>query len=585
MGANFVALSSEIQLEELISNLLQIVIENAGADKAALVLVKKDILSLEAIATDDIVTLESIPYETSPDIPILVFNYVKRSLETVVLDNAKIQNNFIADEYLIQQQPKSLLCLPILDRGKFTGLLYLENKLILGAFTPARLEVVNILCSQAAISLGNARLYKTLEQSETKFRAFVENVNDLIYSVDLNGNFTYLSPQLKQIFGYEVDEFINKSFAPVVHPEDLEKVVSANQKVFETGTKYSGLQFRTKHKNGLWLWIVCNNSPIENADGTVIGLRGIARDITDKKLAEEAITEKSQQLEKTLQELQQAQLQMVQNEKMATLGNLVAGVAHEVNNPIGFLKGSISNAEEYIQDLFAHIECYQENYPSPEEEVIESAEDIDLEFLSEDLPKLLDSMRLATERIKDISTSLRTFSRSDTAEKVACNIHEGIDSTILILKYRLKANDKRPAIEVIKEYGKLPQVKCFLGQLNQVFMNIIANAIDALDMTNKGKTFAEIEANPHKIIIHTELSTENNTVIIEIKDNGPGMPESVRKRIFDNLFTTKGVGKGTGLGLAIAKQIVEETHKGKLSCNSTLGEGTEFVIELPIDEF
>ncbi len=281
-------------------------------------------------------------------------------------------------------------------------------------------------------------------------------------------------------------------------------------------------------------------------------------------------------------ELQQSQLQLVQNEKMASLGNLVAGVAHEVNNPIGFLMGSISNASEYIQDLFAHIKCYEETYSITDDAVIKHAEDIDLEYIKEDLPKLLDSMEVATKRITDISNSLRTFSRADTSQKVPCNIHEGIDSTILILKYRLKANDKRPAIEVIQKYGELPPVKCFLGQLNQVFMNIIANAIDALDTVSQGKTFAEIKANPHKITINTKVMIEKNTVLISIKDNGPGMPLAVRERIFDNLFTTKGVGKGTGLGLAISKQIVEETHGGKLSCNSTLCEGTEFVIELPI---
>ncbi|NJS16027.1 MAG: HAMP domain-containing histidine kinase [Nostocaceae cyanobacterium CSU_2_110] len=268
---------------------------------------------------------------------------------------------------------------------------------------------------------------------------------------------------------------------------------------------------------------------------------------------------------------------------MATLGNLVAGVAHEVNNPIGFLKGSINNAKEYIQDLFAHIECYQQHYPTPTDAVLEHAEEIDLEFLIQDLPKLIDSMKLATERIKDISTSLRTFSRADTDEKVACNLHEGIDSTILILKYRLKANEKRPAIEVIKEYEKLPPVKCFLGQLNQVFMNIIANAIDAIDTVSEGKTFAELQTNPYKIIIKTEFFIEKNTALISIKDNAMGMPESVRERIFDNLFTTKDVGKGTGLGLAIALSIIEETHNGKISCSSKLGEGTEFFIELPID--
>ncbi|MCJ8279882.1 MAG: HAMP domain-containing histidine kinase, partial [Rivularia sp. ALOHA_DT_140] len=317
----------------------------------------------------------------------------------------------------------------------------------------------------------------------------------------------------------------------------------------------------------------------------------IIRDITEQQAilqerekAEKAVIKKSQELERALQELKQAQLQMVQNEKMATLGNLVAGVAHEVNNPIGFLKGSISNAEDYIKDLFAHIECYQENYPDPEEEVSEHAEDIDLEYISEDLPKLLNSMKLATERITDISNSLRTFSRADTSQKIACNIHEGIDSTILILKYRLKASDKRPAIQVIKEYDNLPQIKCFLGQLNQVFMNIIANAIDAFESASKRKKLSDIAANYQKIIINTKYD-ENNTAIISIKDNAGGIPESIKERIFDNLFTTKGVGKGTGLGLAISKQIIEETHNGKLSCNSTLGEGTEFLIELPIDSY
>ncbi|MEO0840612.1 MAG: AAA family ATPase [Cyanobacteria bacterium J06643_5] len=577
------ALSSEIQLEDLISSLLQIVIENAGAEKAALIFLREDNFYLEAIAAkDNSVRRLSIPYENSNDIPHSVINYVKHSLKTIILDKAKVNKEFISDEYLIQHQPKSLLCTPILNKGELTGLLYLENKLTIGSFTKERLKVIDILCSQAAISLENSRLYQILETRESKFRSFVEDVDDLMYSVSTDGKFTYISPQFKQMWGYDVNEFINQPFAPIVHPDDLLIVELASKQVIETGKKYSGIEFRTQHRDGSWLWIVCNNSPIKDENEKVIGLRGIARDITDRKQAEAAVINKSQELEKTLQELKQTQLQMVQNEKMATLGNLVAGVAHEVNNPIGFLTGSISNAEDYIKDLFAHIECYQENYPSPEEEVIENAEEIDLEYLSEDLPKLLNSMKLATERIKDISTSLRTFSRADTSKKVACNIHKGIDSTILILKYRLKANDKRPAIEVIKNYGELPQVKCFLGQLNQVFMNIIANAIDALDIVSEGKLYSEIQDNPHKIIITTKVSEDNNTVLISFKDNGSGIPESVKERIFDNLFTTKGVGKGTGLGLAIAKQIVEETHNGEISCNSTVGEGTEFTIKLPI---
>ena len=576
------ALSSEIQLEELISTLLQIVIENAGAEKAALIFLKEDDnLSLEAIATKDSgVTHLSIPYETSRDIPHTVINYVKRSLKTVVLDNATVENNFITDEYLIQQQPKSLLCTPILNQRKLIGLLYLDNKLIKGAFTRERLEVINLLCTQAAISLENARLYKAQQETNTLLNSLLQTIPDFFFAKDLQGRHIAVNSNLAKFFGKSIAEIIGKTDAELLPPEVAEPIMAKDREII---TKEMTENFEeVVPTNGVNCTYLTIKEPLRDSQGNTMGLIGITRNITDRKRAESAVIEKSQELEKALKELSLAQLQMVQNEKMATLGNLVAGVAHEVNNPIGFLKGSITNAEQYFQDLLAHIECYQENYPTPEEEVVENAEDIDLEYLTEDLPKLLNSMRLATERIKDISTSLRTFSRADTIDKVACNIHEGIDSTILILKYRLKANEKRPAIEVIKEYGNLPLIKCFLGQLNQVFMNIIANAIDALDTVGEGKTFAEIEANPHKITIKTQLITDANKVLICLKDNGSGMPESVRERIFDNLFTTKGVGKGTGLGLAIAQQIVEETHNGKLSCNSVVGEGTEFVIELPI---
>ena len=279
------------------------------------------------------------------------------------------------------------------------------------------------------------------------------------------------------------------------------------------------------------------------------------------------------------QQLEQSQLQVVQSEKMASLGNLVAGVAHEINNPIGFLNGSIRNGKDYVQDLFEHLQTYQEQQP-PNDTVQESAEDIDLEYLLEDLPKLLESMQGATNRIRNISTSLRTFSRADTDHKVSANLHEGLDSTLLILKYRLKALDYRPAIQVTKDYGDLPTIVCFPGQLNQVFMNILANGIDMFDEMAQTKSYQEIEANPQQITIRTQI--ESNQVYIRIRDNGKGMSEEVQAKIFDHLFTTKEVGKGTGLGLAIARQIVVEKHGGSLDVWSEPGQGTEFCISLPI---
>ncbi len=286
-----------------------------------------------------------------------------------------------------------------------------------------------------------------------------------------------------------------------------------------------------------------------------------------------------QQAQQALQDLQQAQLQIVQSEKMSALGNLVAGIAHEMNNPLGFIAASLKQTKPTIADIVEHLKLYQESLPNPDEQILDHAVEIDLDYTLEDLPKIIDSMTIACDRLKNISTSLRTFSRADKDYKVAFNIHKGIDSTILILKHRLKANEQRPAIEVNTKYGDLPEIECFPGQLNQVFMNILANAIDALEEANTGLSFKEIEANPNFITIKTSL--EEHQVKIAIADNGKGINEEVRQRIFDHLFTTKTVGKGTGLGLAIAQQIIVEKHSGTIEVNSTLGQGAEFVLTLP----
>ena len=288
-----------------------------------------------------------------------------------------------------------------------------------------------------------------------------------------------------------------------------------------------------------------------------------------------------QQVSQKNAQLQASQIQLIQKEKMSALGNLVAGVAHEINNPIGFLGGNIQPALDYIKDLFGLIDLYQQKYPHSDAEIQAEMEHIDLEYIREDLPKLVNSMTEGVKRIRDISTSLRTFSRADSDRPVLCNIHDGIDSTIMILKHRLKADDTHPEIEVIKNYGDLPQIECYAGQLNQVFMNLLSNAIDAFDESNKGNTYHEIA---HKILITTELSPDLKQIFISIKDNGVGMNKILQEQIFEDFFTTKCVGKGTGLGLAIAHQIVVQKHHGDITVNSVLGAGTEFVLTLPVKQ-
>ncbi|MBC1240413.1 sensor histidine kinase [Nostoc sp. 2RC] len=288
----------------------------------------------------------------------------------------------------------------------------------------------------------------------------------------------------------------------------------------------------------------------------------------------------AKKLENSLKELQQTQAQLVQAEKMSSLGQLVAGVAHEINNPVNFIYGNIQFVKDYTESLLNLVALYQQFYRNPTPEIQKYIEQIELDFLLEDLPKILDSMELGAERISEIVLSLRNFSRLDEAEKKSVDVHQGLDSTLLILQNRFKSSVDHPAIKIIKNYGDLPLVDCYPGQLNQVFMNIISNAVDALDQHNNKRGITEIHANPNTITITTEIIETN--CVIRIADNGSGMTEAVKERLFDPFFTTKPVGKGTGLGLSISYQIVVEKHGGTLKCISQPGQGTEFWIEIPL---
>jgi predicted ATPase/signal transduction histidine kinase/GAF domain-containing protein len=591
-------ISGEIELEKLLSSLLSIVIENAGADKCVLMLQRDNRLLIKGSITlgTEPTVLQSLAVEDSQDIPLKLIYKVKHNQQTIVLIDASADLTLAHDPYIMRQQPKSILCSPILHQGKLLGILYLENKLTTGAFTSDRVQLLNLLCAQAAISLENARLYErslenaqqleeslnSLSASNSRFHSLVNNVPGVVYQYSMSADgvmsLMYISANCYNLLEVTPEQASCnwQFFNNMVHPDDIASFLQSQTHTIQTESSWHW-EGRIITPSGIIKWIHGESQIQKFADGSMVW-DGLFLDISDRKQAEAGIIQKSQELEQALHDLQQTQLQMIQSEKMSALGNLVAGVAHEINNPVGFISGNLNEAKSTVQDLVEHLNLYRDR--APETELADHAEDIDLDYIIEDLPKMIDSMQLGCDRIKDISTSLRTFSRADKDYKVPFNIHEGIDSTILILKYRLKANDERPAIEVVKDYGNIPAIECFPGQLNQVFMNILANAIDALEESNIGRSFGEIKANLNRITIQTSLV--DRQVKISIADSGLGMNESVKQKIFDHLFTTKEVGKGTGLGLAIARQIIEEKHQGKITVSSVPSEGTVFEITIPV---
>jgi PAS domain S-box-containing protein len=424
----------------------------------------------------------------------------------------------------------------------------------------------------------------------------INGISDPIFLKNDQHQWILLNDAFCNFIGHSREELIGKSDYDVFPKAEADVFWEKDQLVFTTGITDENEELFTD-SSGVTHFILTKKYLFEDELGNHF-LVGIIRDLTEQKQVEAALRrsnavlkqaeadliQQTEELETTLYKLQNTQTQLIQSEKMSSLGQLVAGVAHEINNPVSFIYGNISPADEYTKNLFSLLDIYQKHYPRPVKAIEEFTNLIELDFLRSDLPKLFQSMMMGAERIRDIVVSLRTFSRLDGAEMKAVDIHEGIDSTMMIIQSRLKATDQRPKIEVIKEYGNLPLIECYAGQLNQVFMNILVNAIDALEdssIIGRWATKKQLRSDNPRIYIRTQLLTPSQ-VIISITDNGLGITELAKKQLFNPFFTTKPVGQGTGMGLAISHQIITEKHGGSLECISQPGVGTEFIIGIPL---
>ncbi len=457
------AISEEIELEKLLSTLMQLVIANAGAESGHLVLCQDNYWFVVAQADQEETETLEIPFEEYPDLPHSLIYAVIRTQEIAVFEDLSAAVEFSGEDYVTIYQPKSVLCTPLIRQGQITGILYLENNLTVGAFTSDRVEMLTILTSKAAISLENARLYKKTE------------------------NYSYM----------------------------LEAEVEQKTK---------------------------------------------------------ALNQKAQDLEKALKQLQKTQGQLIHNEKMSSLGQLVAGIAHEMNNPVNFIKGNLLHTKDYMEDIMSLLELYQQEHSQPSAMIKAKSEEIDLDFVFEDATQLLESMKAGSDRISEIVSSLQNFSRLNESGIKTVDLHSGIESTLLILQGRLQDSENRCEVRVIKEYGQLPMIDCYPSQLNQVFLHIINNAIDAIRGNHDGRENPEIR-------IRTEV-IDKTKVSITIANTDSVISEDVQEHIFEPFFTTKPIGSGTGLGLFVSYSIIEQ-HGGTINVRSQPGEGTEFEIVLP----
>jgi len=465
-------------------------------------------------------------------------------------------------------------------------------------------------------------------ESEERFRLLVDGVKDYaIIMLDPEGKIVSWNPGAERIKQYRATEILGQHVRCFYTPEDIAqgqpdkclKIAAQQGRVEQEGWRV--------RKDGSTFFANVVITALRGEDGQLRGFARVTQDITERKFAQETLKRTNDELEKRvanrttellqinerlkqeialhqqaevalaeethyvtdlLQKLQQAQTKLIHTEKMSSLGQVVAGVAHEINNPVSFIYGNIDYAICYLRDLMQLVELYGRHYPQPVADIQKRITDIDLDFLMADMPKLLNSMKVGANRIRQVVLSLQKFLKADQTEMKSADLHEGLESTLLILQHRLKPSVEHPEVTVIKDYGTLPLVDCYAGQINQVFMNLLTNAVDVLEASG-GKT-------PHQIKLSTEV--ENISIkkpgasycqkiphaVIRIADNGLGMSQDVCQKLFEPFYTTKPLGKGTGLGLSISYQIIVENHGGQLTCQSQPGVGSEFIIAIPINQ-
>ncbi len=534
--------------------------------------------------------------------------------QLIVADEAHIdpQTSEFSESYLTPLGITSMLDAPIRLKGQTVGVVCNEHVGATRSWTPEDQNFARSIADLVSLALEaqeRKRVEEALRESEANLKTAQRVAHVGSWEFDVSTQKITWSEELFRIFGLDLTkpEPTYAEHIQLIHPDDQALWQQTIGKAIAEGISYV-FDFQIVRPDGQVRHLEGRGEAIVNNAGQVTKLLGTARDITERKQAEQALRqsearerEKTKELELALERLKRTQAQLIQAEKMSSLGRTVAGVAHEINNPISFISCNLSYAREYFHDLLKLIELYQQTYPNPTPAIQQLAKKIELNFLIEDWSKLMNSMQVGTERICQIVLSLRSFSKLDEQELKPVDIHEGIDNTLMILQHRLRGGGVSPrggdnllgsGIEVMKDYGQLPKVACYASQLNQVFMNLLSNAIDAV----------ETQPSPRVITIRTEMGSRDcgvrnreksfptphsrlpiPSVVIRIADNGPGISQEVQKKMFDPFFTTKTVGSGTGLGLSISYQIVVEKHKGQISCISAPGQGTEMIVEIPVN--